>query len=307
MADFGRYVSVTIVRNAGTSEETRWETRAGGSLGQTALFRAADRVKTGDEILCPWFDEPRVVTRVDAIILQNELGWWEVTIQPRSEWERQHLHQQSAQPIDTHVETQTFQAECADATARNPQSPKQSATADEAIFRREGKVWKVSFLGKTILLPDSRGMGYIAELLRSPHRPIPAIQLAGLDSQISTIAPMSGMPLADERALKQVHARVAALQAELEQLPENDWLRRGDRREELLKLQAYLQGAENVRGEPRETGGVAERARKAVTNAINRAIFDISAQHPELGQHLAAIKTGSELIYLPASIPNWQF
>jgi hypothetical protein len=90
MPIFGRYTPVTIVRDAGTEQETRWNTHAGGDLRHKVLFHTEDRVRTGDEILCDLFDEPRIVTRVDADVLLNEVSHWEATVLPQSEWGRIH-------------------------------------------------------------------------------------------------------------------------------------------------------------------------------------------------------------------------
>jgi hypothetical protein len=90
MPIFGRYTPVTIVRDAGTEQETRWNTHAGGDLRHKVLFDKVDSVKTGDQILCGLFDEPRVVTRVDADLALDGVACWEATVLPRSEWDRIH-------------------------------------------------------------------------------------------------------------------------------------------------------------------------------------------------------------------------
>jgi len=90
MPGFGSYHEVTIVRDAGTSQETSWKTRMGGDLARTALFHVEDRVKTGDEIRSDVFDEPRVIARVDPSLVMEGVSHWQATIMPRSEWNRQH-------------------------------------------------------------------------------------------------------------------------------------------------------------------------------------------------------------------------
>jgi hypothetical protein len=53
---------------------TRWDTQAGGDFRSKMLFYLQDRVKTGDEIHCDIFDEPRVVARVDPALVME--GVW---------------------------------------------------------------------------------------------------------------------------------------------------------------------------------------------------------------------------------------
>ena len=95
MPVFGSYYEVTIVREAGTAEEASWKTQMGGDLARKALFHVEDRVKTGDEIHCDVFDEPRVVARVDPSLCMEGVSHWEATIVPRSEWNRLHRNIQS--------------------------------------------------------------------------------------------------------------------------------------------------------------------------------------------------------------------
>jgi hypothetical protein len=69
-------------------EEKRWDTRMGGDLAQNALFYLEDRVKTGDELHCEIFDEPRVITKVDPALMLSGISHWEARIVPLSEWRR---------------------------------------------------------------------------------------------------------------------------------------------------------------------------------------------------------------------------
>src|ERR1700757_2183012 len=40
--------------------------------------------------------------------------------------------------------------------------------ASEGIFRTEGEYWTVGYGGKSLLLKDTKGLGYLAHLLRHP-------------------------------------------------------------------------------------------------------------------------------------------
>jgi hypothetical protein len=87
---FGTNRPVTLVRYAGTPRETRWQTRMGGDFVRTALFLAQDKVEIRDEIHCDAFDEPRVISRVDPVVVNIGISHWNAGIEPRSEWRRRH-------------------------------------------------------------------------------------------------------------------------------------------------------------------------------------------------------------------------
>lgn len=178
----------------------------------------------------------------------------------------------------------------------------------ETTFRREGEIWTLSFAGTTRHVKTSIGMDQIAALLRNPGKAISAMQLAGRHAESSGLSPLLGMPLTKKRALKALRTRLAEMDAELAALPKNDWPRRGVLEEEKKQLTDYLRKVQALGGRIREVGGAADCARKAVTMTIKRAITGISRQHPDLGQHLkTSIKTGTELVYLPAAAPDWHF
>jgi hypothetical protein len=91
-------------------------------------------------------------------------------------------------------------------------------------------------------------------------------------------------------------------------LDKRDWTRKGALKDEISHLERYLGEVETHQGRARKVSGTAQRSRTRVTNAIKRAIEDISKQHPVLGLHLKkSIKTGTAPIYDPAEIPDWQF
>jgi hypothetical protein len=57
------------------------------------------------------------------------------------------------------------------------------------VFRREGDYWTIAFDGKVVRLRDTKGLRYLAELLRRPGEPLPASALvasAGCEATQST-------------------------------------------------------------------------------------------------------------------------
>jgi hypothetical protein len=91
---------ITVVRDVGGPSETRWDTQMGGDFVYKALFNTRE-IRTGDEIHCDLFDEPRVVSRVDPVLAHGGVSHWEAKIMPRSEWTRIHGENQSLRLRDS--------------------------------------------------------------------------------------------------------------------------------------------------------------------------------------------------------------
>src|SRR5271155_6192988 len=54
-----------------------------------------------------------------------------------------------------------------------------SRSSVNGIFRKEGEYWTVGYGGKTFRLKDSKGLGYLAHLLRHPGVEFHVLDLAG--------------------------------------------------------------------------------------------------------------------------------
>jgi hypothetical protein len=177
------------------------------------------------------------------------------------------------------------------------------------VFRREQDVWALSFYGKTIRLKHLAGLGYIAELLRAPGREIEALALVGQPSNGQAPVPSaSGIGIADEQAVRAVRAALQERERELGGVAENDWSRRGSLREEISKLRQYLQQAQGFGGRGRKSAGAAEKARKAVSAAVTRALAEIEEHHPSLAAHLrSSVELGATLLYRPPNDLDWEF
>lgn len=178
-----------------------------------------------------------------------------------------------------------------------------------AVFRKDREIWTLSFAGKAVSVADTLlGLGYMAELLRRPRVAIEAAVLAGTSVESTKLVGLRGIPLADDTTIKAVRAELTERKAELAGLGARDWTRKGALQEEVSKLEQYLGNVGTHQDQVRKVAGTAQRSRTSVTNAINRAIEHISAQHPDLGRHLEeSIKTGTAPIYAPVELPDWQF
>ena len=191
-------------------------------------------------------------------------------------------------------------------TAKELKAASEPTVQSEPLFQQQGQFWRIRYDGTEIIVKPLKGMGYIADLLRQPGVPVEAVALVGVDQSSTTIAHQPGLDLADEPTIKAVRDELEKKKRELKGLKENDWMRRGPVNECIVQLEDYLSHVQNQHGQARKVAGTAQRARTAVTIAINRAIDHLFAQHPTLGRHLKeSIKTGTKVIYRPTEVPDW--
>jgi hypothetical protein len=175
------------------------------------------------------------------------------------------------------------------------------AAAAPNRFRREGAVWHITYRGKTIRMPDAKGLHDIAALLARPREPVPATQLAGL------VTPAGADPVLDDQARAAYKARLTELDQDIDDATADSDLERVSRAAaERDALIGELSRALGLGGRNRRLGDDSERARKAVTARIHHAIDHLQHYHPDLAAHLrAAIRTGTACSYQPAEPVGW--
>ena len=165
-----------------------------------------------------------------------------------------------------------------------------------------GEYWEVRYQGATAVLEDSRGLRYIALLIRdahAPNGPLHAKELAALATgqRPETTELEAHDQVLDAVARQQLTARLADIAAERDRAcAREDFTRAAELDAEHERITAEL-----VHGARRGAfNDAAERARKAVAKAISDAVARI-ATHPELAplaSHLtAAIRKGQWLSY----------
>src|SRR5713101_9809833 len=75
-------------------------------------------------------------------------------------------------------------------------------SAQKGVFRKEGEYWTVGYGGKSFRLKDTKGLGYLAHLLRHPAAEFHVLDLAGgIGSQREddeTSQSVQGLPRGDE-------------------------------------------------------------------------------------------------------------
>jgi hypothetical protein len=193
-------------------------------------------------------------------------------------------------------------------------------------FIREGDAWRIGD-GGTFHLRHSKGLAYLAMLLRTPGREHHALDLvsagaggAGTDRDgrssawledrdihVTTGAiPAGGL---DDDARRAYRDRLRELDVELGAAESAaDDIRADRARWEIDALTRELTAAYGLAGRARPEGSAAERARQSVTKALREAIMRIDREDPELGQHLArAVRTGVYCSYDPdpSALRSW--
>jgi len=191
----------------------------------------------------------------------------------------------------------------------------------ERVYRRSGDSWELRFEGKAVHVRNRKGMGYIAELLRSPGKLFACLELRGAFSENSNRraqvdhenraglrpAGFDSSEILDEPARKQYKDRLDTNEKERHEAELNNNPARYDQlteeREAIIK---QLKAATGRGGRRRTFANDAEKARKAVSGAINDALKAIVKHHLQLAEHLnERIERGTSCCYKDDGI-EWE-
>ncbi|MDP9300081.1 MAG: AAA family ATPase [Actinomycetota bacterium] len=206
--------------------------------------------------------------------------------------------------------------------------PSPGLVVGPSVFRREGEYWSIGYEGEMFRLKDSKGLRYIAYLLRDPGREFHVIDLVSAGEGVEADALSRRMPgrrhaepglhvpggdagsLLDPQAKAAYRRRLAELEGELEEAEVwGDPERAARAKEELDFLTRELAGGMGLGGRDRKAASAAEQARINVTKAIRSALARIRKNSSALGLHLdRTIRTGAFCSYAPdprSAVP-WQ-
>ncbi|MFB4315295.1 AAA family ATPase [Actinomadura sp. 21ATH] len=172
----------------------------------------------------------------------------------------------------------------------------------EDVFRFDGEVWTLAYAGRTIHMPDAKGLRDLRELLANPGAPIPATALLTPDGALAAAAGRLGSdPVLDEEAKARYKERLRLLDEEIDRAEaagDDGRAARYDR--ERAALLDELRAAAGLAGRDRRLGDEAERARKTVTARIRDTLRKLDDRHPDLAGHLrATVSTGTTCVYTP--------
>jgi predicted ATPase len=207
-----------------------------------------------------------------------------------------------ALPIAQEIRDEPTAREVMELLARTSRAePTQSAT-----LRPEGDVWRVSFNGESVHVPDMKGLWHLRELVSRPRAPVPALSLIAAATEEPVPVGDAG-PALDREALRQYRKRLADLDEELDDAEaRHDVARHAKRSAEREALLREVARATGLGGKPRRAGSATEKARLNVTRTIRHAIAYLRATNPELAAHLnESITTGVSCSYEPCANIVW--
>jgi len=198
-----------------------------------------------------------------------------------------------------------------------------------SVFRQEGDYWTIVHAGTVLRLKNTKGLHYIAYLLRHPGREFHVADLvvavdkssrarSALVSSDLGAGQMTAQPLRmsglgnsgavlDRQAKTAYKQRLAVLREELVEAERNHDLGRIARlQQESDFITTQVAGAYGLGGRSRKTVDATERARKAVANRIKESLAKMRKAHPSLWLHLFnTLKTGTFCSYTPEQPTVW--
>jgi tetratricopeptide (TPR) repeat protein len=208
-------------------------------------------------------------------------------------------------------------------------------SAQKVIFCNEGAHWIIGYSGNTLRLKSTRGLGYVAHLLRHPGAEFHALDLYGGISSVrgedATARSVAGFALADDPEKARVQTggladagemideqtkiayrrQLSELREELDKAKELGTVERAEKAEaEIDALTRELSRAVRLGGRNSPAASASERARQSVTKSIKSALAAIAQREAALGELLSrCIKTGNVCTYRPdPDFPvTWEF
>src|SRR5216684_3194598 len=213
---------------------------------------------------------------------------------------------------------------------------RKTSSPEHAIFRKEGEYWTLGYGDKSFRLKDTKGLGYLAHLLRHPGVEFHVLDLAGgiarQQEKYEASPSTRGLPrgaedleeagihvgslgdageMLDEQAKAAYKRRLSELREELEEAKEVGNVERAEHRErEIDALTRELSRAVGLGGRNRRAASASERARQSITKTIKAVVERIGQSDAALGDLFSrCIKTGTFCSYQPD--PNfliaWEF
>jgi hypothetical protein len=209
-------------------------------------------------------------------------------------------------------------------------------SAQTGVFRKEGEFWTVGYGRKSFRLKDTKGLGYLAHLLRHPAAEFHVLDLAGGiagrgdDDESSQSAPnlprgaedleKAGIHIGslgdagemlDHQAKATYRRRLSELREELEEAKELANVERAEQAEqEIDALTRELARAVGLGGRSRRAGSASERARQSVAKTIKSVLERIAQSDAATGDIFSrCIRTGTFCSYQPDPVSPvaWEF
>lgn len=257
------------------------------------IFSAENLSKKGTECLAELFISERFF-----LVVASNVG--EVKRLPKAFFDECVVFDMdSGKQIDTNTIHQLYTA-----------SQDSTEVRESNVFRWRGGTWEIVYDGKVIRPPDSKGLRYIHHLISNKNESIFSLDLM---NTINDIQPEENRRVLLKRSTqvddgelterlkdgippKQLKEALYVLNQKLESAETLD------ERESIQKqIDQITDRLESITGE-----NSADKARVAVSNAINRALERIKEEHLLLYEHFSlSIKTGGSFKYETAEDIQW--
>ncbi len=197
-------------------------------------------------------------------------------------------------------------------------------------FIVNGEYWKITYEGKTINLKGSIGLQYIHYLLGNPEKEFYALELVHVikrnllsddenvykkmdkeqrDGQLTEdgITKKNTIEHLDKEAIAQYEESYNDLKKELN---DKEMLPSDERAEEITnqidRIKKELTAGCDKRGKPRKLSGTTEKARKAISKAVNNSLDKVQKTHPVLWKHFQnTLIIGISSSYKPEKPIHW--
>jgi hypothetical protein len=166
----------------------------------------------------------------------------------------------------------------------------------------------LSYKGKTNHYKDKKGLTYISYLLATPHHQYHASQLvASYEGREDYVIEGSHEKVLDTKARSDYNSRLQELKQEYAKAKrDNETYLMEKSQNEIDTIEKEALTAIGYNGQSRKFSNNADKARRSVSNCINRALDDIKKEQSELWKHLFnAINKGEYLIYSPEQHIDW--
>lgn len=212
-----------------------------------------------------------------------------------------------------------------------PWTSQQGDGTTTCIFRPRREMREVAFDGPPVVLKDTTGLKLISGLLARPGVPVGSYELqvavglttspwtiphssAGMESNLGLELAHSASciatgadALADPQAVKAIAAEIQLLEAERDDLRARGEYEEADIKEDKIDtLREYLRGTRALASRQRVFNAPPERARKATSKAIHRALKLLHGTCPLIYDHLKdSLHIGSDCAYLPSRLVSW--
>src|SRR5260370_11873054 len=217
------------------------------------------------------------------------------------------------------------------AASPTPEPPRSAETDSSKIVSKEGEVWRLEWAGETSRLKDSKGLGYIAHLLRYQGQEFHVLDMVapgssaaeqfgeftggeteelsqsrsrGFDEQYRQNAFGDAGEMLDARAKASYKKRLAELREEIAESRRLGEDKRAQKAEdESDAITKELARAVGLSGRDRRAAAVTEQALGNIARAITASIQKIARSNSAMGKHLAkSIRTGTFCSYIPDTI-----